>query len=88
MHKTRRTFIIILFFALAGLLAYGFFILEENPATGHKCIGSAMGLGMFVLMPTFIYHRWKGRSVKDYMLTEDNIRKMQAFNNEKTKRKS
>ena len=30
----------------------------------------------FVWMPAFIYHRWKDRSMQDYMLTKENIDKM------------
>jgi hypothetical protein len=37
----------------------------------------------FIVMPTFIYHRWKDKKVKDYMLTEENIMKMKAFNDSK-----
>jgi hypothetical protein len=34
-------------------------------------------------MPLFIYHRWKNRSVKDYMLTKENIKKMQDYQKDK-----
>jgi len=36
----------------------------------------------------FLYHRWKDRNVKDYMLDEDNIRKMRDFNESKESRKN
>ena len=34
-------------------------------------------------MPTFIYHRWKDRKVKDYMLTDETFQRMKDFNNSK-----
>jgi hypothetical protein len=34
-------------------------------------------------MPVFIYHRWKNKNVKDYMLTKENIEKMQDFQKDK-----
>lgn len=50
---------------------------------GHKLIGLAVVMGFFILMPLFIYHRWKDRKVKDYMLTKEAIERMQAYNNSK-----
>jgi hypothetical protein len=46
-------------------------------------IGLAMAGGVFVLMPVFIYHRWKDKNVQDYMLTKENIMKMKEFNDSK-----
>jgi len=43
--------------------------------------------GFFVLMPLFIYHRWKDRNVQDYMLNKENIMKMHEYQNRKRDRK-
>lgn len=84
MNKTRRILIIILFFVSVGLLFYGFWHKSQvNEATGHKLIGLSVVLGFFVLMPLFIYHRWKDRKVADYMLTKEAIERMQDYNNSK-----
>lgn len=84
MHKGRRIFIIILFFALVGLLSYGYYYKSyTDEIIGNKMIGLAIAGGFFVLMPTFIYHRWKDRDVKDYMLTKENIMKMKEYNDSK-----
>ena len=48
--------------------------------TGDKWVGIGILIASFILMPLFIYHRWKNKNVKDYMLTEDNIKKMRDFN--------
>lgn len=84
MHKARRIFIIVLFFALVGLLSYGLYYKSyTDEIIGNKMIGFAIVGGFFVLMPTFIYHRWKDKKVDDYMLTKENIMKMKEYNDAK-----
>lgn len=42
----------------------------------QKLIGFGV-LGLFlVVFPLFSYYRWKGKDVKDYMLTKENLDKM------------
>ncbi len=42
----------------------------------EKLIGFGV-LGLFlVVFPLFSYYRWKGKDVKDYMLTKENLDKM------------
>jgi len=44
----------------------------------NKFIGSGV-LGLFlVAMPLFLYRESKGKDFKDYMLTDENVRKMQG----------
>ncbi|OAD91748.1 hypothetical protein A7A78_10855 [Aequorivita soesokkakensis] len=75
--------ITVLFIAVCIALGVGFFIKSDNEATGNLVIGLSLMAGFFVLMPLFIYHRWKNRSVKDYMLTKENIEKMQDYQKDK-----
>ena len=75
-----KAFIIILFFSCLALLGLGYWQLNsEHVALGHKLIGSSCLLGMFVLMPCFIYHRWKNKNVKDYMLTDESFKRMREY---------
>jgi len=67
-------------------LSIGFYIKADDPAKGDLFIGLSLVLLFFVIMPLFIYHRWKNRSVKDYMLTKESIEKMREFNNSKDKK--
>ncbi|WP_026450919.1 hypothetical protein [Aequorivita capsosiphonis] len=85
-----KYFIIILFISIVISISIGFYIKPEDEATGKLIIGLSLMAGFFVLMPAFIYHRWKDRSVKDYMLNKENILKMQEYQKgkEKNKRKS
>lgn len=61
----------------------GFYIKTTNEGTGNFIIGLSLSALIFVLMPTFIYHRWKDKNVKDYMLSKENIKKMQDYQKEK-----
>ena len=44
--------------------------------TGDRIIGIAVLAGAFILMPCFIYHRWKDKDLNDYMLTDEKLKKM------------
>ena len=78
-----KYFLTILFVSVLIALGIGFYIKSEDEATGKLIIGLTLMVGFFVLMPLFIYHRWKNRSVKDYMLTKENIKKMQDYQKDK-----
>lgn len=67
-----------------GLIIYGFSILDTNEAIAHKCIGFGTVGIFFIAMPLFLIKVSKGKKVKDYMLNEENIRKMQGKKTEKT----
>ena len=78
-----KYFLIVLFFAVVISLGVGFYIKADDESTGKLIIGLSLMVGFFVLMPSFIYHRWKDRDVKDYMLNKDNIMKMREYQNKK-----
>jgi hypothetical protein len=42
----------------------------------QKLIGFGVVGIFFVVFPLFSYYRWKGKSMKDYMLTKENLDKM------------
>lgn len=67
----------LLFVAVITLLSIGFYIKPDDEARGHLFIGCSIVVGFFILMPLFIYHRWKDKDVKEYMLTKENIERMQ-----------
>ena len=72
----RRISLIVIFFGIVATLIYGYYVRATDPRTGEFCIGISVAGLFFVWMPLFIYHRWKGKNVKDYMLTKENIEKM------------
>ena len=78
-----KYFLIILFFLVAAGTITGFVVRSSDPPTGDLIIGLSVAAGFFVLMPLFIYHRWRDKNVKDYMLTKENIDKMRKFGEDK-----
>lgn len=78
-----KQFLIILFFLVAIGLGIGFYIKMDDESTGKLIIGLSLMAGFFILMPLFIYHRWKDKDVKDYMLNKENIMKMHDYQNKK-----
>ena len=71
-----RYVILVLFLAAIGSIAYGYFV---ESYYSQKYIGFGV-VGLFVVVfPLFSYYRWKDRSLKDYMLTNENLEKMREF---------
>jgi len=71
----------LIFIASLGSIITGF-VLKPEPIA-EKLIGfGVIGLFLFVI-PLFTYHRWKGRKVKDYMLSKENIEQMREYQNDK-----
>jgi pilus assembly protein TadC len=71
-----KYFLSITFLIILGVAIFGFSVRQGDPKTGEFCIGISIAVLFFLWMPFFIYHRWKNRSMKDYMLTKENIDKM------------
>lgn len=78
-----KYFLTVLLISVLISLGIGFYLKPEDEATGNLIIGLTLMAGFFVLMPLFIYHRWKDKNVKDYMLTKENIEKMQEYQKDK-----
>jgi hypothetical protein len=70
----------IAFIASISSIMCGFVLKIEY---SQKLIGfGVLGL-FFVVFPLFSYYRWKGKNIKDYMLTQENLDKMKANEREK-----
>ncbi|WP_026809341.1 hypothetical protein [Arenibacter latericius] len=68
---------IILIASIASII-YGFTIQETDVFFANKCIGFGT-VGIFLIaMPLFLITVSKGKNMKDYMLNEENIRRMQG----------
>jgi hypothetical protein len=73
-----RYLIVLVVLASISSIVYGFTVVDSNQILGNKCIGFGT-VGLFlVAMPLFLIRESRGKKVKDYMLTEDNLRKMQG----------
>lgn len=65
--------ILISFILALGSIICGFIF--ELPYS-QKLIGFGV-IGLFIVVfPLFIYYRWNGKNIKDYMLTQENLDKM------------
>lgn len=76
--------IILIVFASFGAIIYGFTLKSENMTLANKYIGFGT-VGLFlVAMPLFLIKESKGKKMKDYMLTKENIEQMNKKEREKT----
>ncbi len=81
--KLKYLITLILLASIVSII-YGFTIEEEQVTLAQKCIGLGT-VGIFLIaMPLFLIKESKGKKMKDYMLNEENIRKMKGKNLEKT----
>ncbi|PQB05215.1 hypothetical protein [Aureitalea marina] len=78
-----KYFLIVSFLAILITGISGFVVKPDDLEGGNFLIGIAVAAFFFLWMPIFIYHRWKNRSVKDYMLTKENIDKMRGYSKDK-----
>ncbi|MFO7719942.1 MAG: hypothetical protein R6W85_05825 [Gillisia sp.] len=53
-----------------------YYRLNDDILLGDKIIGVAVLASAFILMPIFLYVRWKGKKLEDYTLSEKNFKKM------------
>ena len=54
-----------------------------NSPLGNKIIGYAVLTGAFIFMPIFLIHRWKGKRLKDYTLSKENLEKLRNLDQKK-----
>lgn len=72
-------YIIIVFTILSfGSILTGFLIDSEF---SEKFIGFGVLGIFFIVIPLFSYHHWKGKNVKDYMITKESLEKMRKREN-------
>ena len=74
-----KYFLRILLIAVIAGVAIGFYIKNSDVAQGDLIIGLSLVSGVFILMPAFIYHRYKDRNIKDFMLDKDSIERMRRY---------
>ena len=55
---------------IAGLITFGY-LLKNNGSNGDRWIGIGVLLAAFVLMPLFLYSRFKNKDARERMLNFD-----------------
>lgn len=69
----------VLFCLILISLSYGLYYKTYVEFTqGERIIGFSVLAGTFLYLPLFLYHRWKGKQLKDYTLSEENLKKMRG----------
>ena len=72
-----KFFLRIFFLLLLTSLIIGFYFKTfENSHEGNKIIGFTVLAAAFIFMPIFLLHRWKGKKLKDYTLSKENLEKL------------
>lgn len=59
----------IILVTIIGFIGYGYYLKNTGITDGDKWVGIGVLLIAFVLMPLFIYHRYKNKNVKDYLMS-------------------
>lgn len=56
----------------------GFYVMqvEKDQALGDRIIGLSVLASVFILLPMFLVLRWRGKNLKDYTLSDENLKKM------------
>nr|WP_321415082.1 hypothetical protein [uncultured Allomuricauda sp.] len=84
MKKIKLKYIIFLIMlASLGSIFYGLSLEEEHPRAPKYIGGGTVGL-FLVAMPLFLWKESRFKNMKDYMLTKENIKKMQEKEGENT----
>lgn len=72
----KKILLIATLLCLSSIL-YGFFIKDDGQTTnGDFYIGMGTALLFLVIMPVFVFTASKGKKMKDYTLSKENIEKM------------
>lgn len=83
--KFKYSIVIIVIASFAAII-YGFSLKSTSEFLAHRFIGSGT-VGLFLIaMPLFLYKESKGKKMKDYMLTKENIEKMQKKESQNTRK--
>ena len=71
-----KWFLRIFFVLVIANIIAGYVIRQDDLALGEKWIGFSVVTGFFIYMPVFLVYRWKGKQLKDYTLSTENLKKM------------
>ncbi len=72
-----KVFLRIFFLSILTSLVIGFYIKTiDNSQKGNKIVGFTVLTAAFIFMPIFLVHRWRGKKLKDYTLSKENLEKL------------
>jgi hypothetical protein len=85
-NRYKRTLIGLFVMGCLSAMVYGLILKETDPTLGNSYVGFGTLFLFLIAMPVFIFSEAKGKKIHDYMLTEENIKKMQGKSKNKTKK--
>jgi len=71
-----KLFIKVLAIIVVSLLGIGLYMQSKSLPQAEKVIGISVLALALILLPFFLYYRFRNKNLKDYMLTKENIDKM------------
>ena len=72
-----KNFLRIFFLVLLISLILGFYTKTfVNVTEGNKIVGFTVLAATFIYMPIFLVYRWKGKRLKDYTFSKENMDKL------------
>jgi len=72
-----KYFLRFLFLGIILSLSIGLYVNSTvNTVLGKKIIGFTVLTAAFIFMPIFLVYRWKGKRLKDYTLSKENLEKL------------
>jgi len=77
-----KTILRIILFIILILVAFGFYTNANQDREGEKFIGIGILIFAFILMPLFIYHRYKGKDLSQYSI-DNMLKKLDEDKNKK-----
>jgi len=61
-----KTVLTAILLTVIGFVSYGYYINYQELGEGEKFIGIGIMIFAFILMPLFIYHRYKNKDLRNY----------------------
>ena len=72
-----KYFLRLLFLLIMISLITGLYVKNTGDTLlGNKIIGFTVLAAAFLFMPVFLVYRWKGKNLKDYTLSKENLNKL------------
>lgn len=66
-----KIFIRVLVFIVLGMFSIGFYMQYKEMPQAEKIIGIGVLLIVLVLLPAFLYHRYRNKNLQDYILDKE-----------------
>ena len=60
----------LILFLVLGLIGFGYYLNSSTTGSGEKFIGIGVMLFAFILLPLFIYHRYRNKDLRNYSLKD------------------